>query len=145
MDGSILHVDDQSLLTAPIREFISKETGREVLYASSISEALKIVDSTPEGIALILLDVMMASSDIPEIYKQDPRGHSTGLLAVPLLRKRLKKDGAEIWLLTVRGRNIPDQELSKAKIAKNRVYSKPIEDVEAFLNDIRFFLGAVKI
>ena len=138
MFGDILYIDDQALHTGPLRDFLASETGRTVHNARSISEALEVLDRSNATIALVLLDVMMASGDQAEIARRDPNGFRTGLEAVPLLRARLGA-GKEIWLVTVR-RDLIDQELQAAGIPRSRVYTKPIRDVAAFLKDVTKYL-----
>ncbi len=138
MNGEILYVDDQAMLTSPLREFIGEEIGRRVLYAPTIKAALRAIDN--HDIALVLLDVSMATGDTKALRKADPSGKSTGLLAAPILRQKLKI-GADIWLITVRASELTEKEVQAAGIQKANVFGKPTLNLNRLLNKIRTFLG----
>ena len=85
------------------------------------------------------MDCAMACGDIEEIRRQDATGNRTGLLAVPLIRAKLKK-GAEVWMVTVRVNDITDDDLRLVGIPRRHLYKKPIADVQLFLRDVSLFL-----
>ena len=139
MDGNILYVDDQVTMTKPLRDFIAGETGRRVVNARNTEQAIDILKEDSENVALVLLDIAFAPG-AAHADPDDPLGLRAGLTAAPILKNFLKAE-AEIWFVSVRANEITDEELAKAGIPREKVYAKPIRDLEGFLKDIKKHLA----
>lgn len=67
--GKILLVDDEAAIREGLAELLRAE-GYEVLEAANGREALALYDADPEGIALVVLDLVMPEMDGRQVYAE---------------------------------------------------------------------------
>lgn len=67
--GKVLVVDDEASIREGLAQLLQAE-GYEVLQAANGREALALYDADPEGIALVVLDLVMPEMDGREVYAE---------------------------------------------------------------------------
>ncbi|MFC1852421.1 response regulator [candidate division CSSED10-310 bacterium] len=130
----ILFIDDQALLTKPIRDILIDIGGYNVLYAMSYDEAQITIKLNIDKIKLVLIDIMMPAE---EGHPPDDKfGLSTGLRLGQWVKQLLPD--VPIFALTVRD-DISTDELKTAGIEE--IFVKPVNPQE-LLTKIEEYLGS---